>query len=344
MNRQNKALTQIVKLCVILDSKAAEIYSRLATLTKDRELIQFWTGMAREEKEHVRFWKKVLRLAEKEKLPQIFENPEAAQSELETLDKKIDSLLEQCVAFPNDACAFLLAYRLESHLIHFVFEAFFTLMSAISDERNPGDTYEEHIDHLVGMLMKYGADIPEIDILGETLQRLWKKNRELARRSTLDELTGILNRRGFIEAVGPLSCLAQRNHYQVAVLMADIDDFKKINDRWGHEKGDEALKIAARSISSGIRASDIVARYGGEEFIIFLPSVKKNALFEIGEKIRKKVAAASKKHGGFTISIGMAAGRLQSEVDQDLFDLINRADQALYEAKQTGKNKVVIRD
>jgi diguanylate cyclase (GGDEF)-like protein len=339
---KDQGLVPIVKLCVHLDMKAVEIYTHLSKLTKDGELKKFWIDMVREEKEHVRFWNRVLRLAEKEKLPQIFNDPGKAKRELETLDKKVDSLMEQCEASPDEACAFLLAYRLESHLIHFVFETFFILMKAMSDEKNPGDTYEDHINRFVTMLLKYGGDIPEIDILGETLQRLWKKNRELARQSTLDELTGIFNRRGFAEAANPLAHLARRNGYHVAVLMADIDDFKEINDRYGHGQGDDVLKSVSRILASCTRASDIIARHGGEEFVIFFSNIKKNALAGMAEKIRKNVARETKKSLPVTVSIGAAGGVLKKDAEQEMLTLINRADACLYEAKRTGKNRVVI--
>jgi diguanylate cyclase (GGDEF)-like protein len=134
-------------------------------------------------------------------------------------------------------------------------------------------------ESLIGLL--YGKASPVIELLGETLKSLWRKNRYLARQISQDELTGIFNRRGFFNAAKPLLYLSQRTQKEVGVMMLDIDDFKKLNDTHGHQAGDEILKITARSMRNSVRASDIVGRFGGEEFIIFFSSINKRSVFQI---------------------------------------------------------------
>ena len=190
------------------------------------------------------------------------------------------------------------------------------------------------------MLLRNGEGAPEIEMLGETLQLLWKKNRELVRQLSLDELTGIYNRRGFFNAAKPFLHLARRNRQAVGFMMLDIDDFKIVNDTLGHQKGDEALRSTARILQRGVRASDILGRYGGEEFIIFFSSVRKDSTFQLAEKIRIVVEKEMADHIPLTVSIGISAGELGEKVEEGMMLLIKEADNCLYSAKNSGKNRV----
>ncbi len=99
---------------------------------------------------------------------------------------------------------------------------------------NPEDEYESHLKRFIDALNQFGKTSPEMELLGETLQRLWLENRNLARQSLYDNLTGTLNRRGFFDSIKPLSYLAQRSNLMVGIMMIDIDNFKTINDSYGH--------------------------------------------------------------------------------------------------------------
>ena len=124
--------------------------------------------------------------------------------------------------------------------------------------------------------------------------------------------------------------------------MLDIDNFKQVNDTRGHPSGDEILKIIARSMRNSVRASDIVGRYGGEEFIILFSSIDKRSAFQLAEKIRKNVEYDTRSIVPVTVSIGIATGELENQIEESMISLIKSADDALYEAKNLGKNRVVI--
>jgi two-component system cell cycle response regulator len=163
----------------------------------------------------------------------------------------------------------------------------------------------------------------------------------LAYQATHDALTGIFNRRAIMDQLSRELARALRQGNTLSVGMCDIDHFKKINDRLGHQAGDDVLVAFARCLQAGLREYDYVGRYGGEEFLIIasgLPGQSDDGLYE---RLREQVAAAAieTKAGAvsITISIGTAAGTIQSTVDR----LIAEADAALYRAKAAGRNQVV---
>jgi len=333
---------EIVNRCLILDAKALSIFKELSDQADNSELKQFWRRLSNEEKEHVGFWRRITELIEKQMLPEVFEDPAKILAELKDVERKIDGLWARYQQTPDLLNSFMLAYRMEFYMLHQAFETIFNFMSTIPGETNPFHAYEIHIQGFVNMLIKYGKEIPELEILGETLEKIWIQNRDLARQISRDELTGILNRRGFFNAAKPLLHLAQRSHKTVGLMMADIDDFKKVNDTHGHQTGDLVLTQTAQILHNSIRASDIAGRYGGEEFIVLLSTIDKDFLYPLSDKIREKIKDETAENVPVTISIGVAAHQLDSDVDRSFMSLIKEADDCLYQAKQSGKNKVIM--
>lgn len=158
--------------------------------------------------------------------------------------------------------------------------------------------------------------------------------------ATTDPLTGLLNRRGFFEAVAALMAHNRRRMTPVSVLAFDLDHFKSINDRYGHGVGDAVLQMFAKVARETLRASDIVGRLGGEEFVAVLPSTLAEAAIA-AERVRTALAAASSlvrdgQRVTATVSVGVSSGSPTTAVDL----LLTRADQALYRAKANGRNRV----
>lgn len=337
---EEKILVDIINLCLALDTKTSLTYSEISGLSENSELKQFWENMAKEEEEHIEFWQKLLKLAKKGLLPQLFQNGEKIKAELEEIAEKVGTLIETAKSTRNISDAFLIAFQLEFFLLHPAFETLFHFIKIFDTQVNPEDVYERHLNEFIEAFNKYGTVTPELGLLGEALQRLWRENKALALQSSLDELTGILNRRGFFNILKPLSHLAQRSNLNIAIVMIDIDHFKKINDTYGHSRGDEVLMKIANILKNNIRTSDIVARYGGEEFIIYLSSVDPNSTYNIAEKIRKRVEEETKDDIPVTISGGLSYGPLTKKVEEEIVDYINKADACLYEAKGSGRNKI----
>ncbi len=156
-----------------------------------------------------------------------------------------------------------------------------------------------------------------------------------------DPLTGLSNRRFFLEETKRAIEYARRYGEPASVLMLDIDNFKLINDEYGHDVGDIALKKLAEVIKRNIRGSDIAARFGGEEFVVFLPRTDERGAELVAERIRrdfkKDPIKVDNREVLTTVSIGVA----ELDREDDIEDLIKKADTALYRAKKTGKDKVI---
>lgn len=171
--------------------------------------------------------------------------------------------------------------------------------------------------------------------------KLYSKTRELSVR---DELTQLYNRRHFQQMLPLEIKRSQRFQKPLAVLMIDIDYFKKFNDRYGHLAGDECLKEFVRVVNAKIREVDFFARFGGEEFVLILPSTSKEDGVVVAEKIialvrQHEFKAGAGKMERLTTSIGLAA---YPEDAKSVEELIDAADIALYEAKNTGRDRVVV--
>jgi diguanylate cyclase (GGDEF)-like protein len=169
------------------------------------------------------------------------------------------------------------------------------------------------------------------------------KNQELAYLANRDPLTGILNGRAYDETGEDLLAAVRHSGQPLALLYLDIDHFKAINDTHGHHVGDDVLVCMVRAISGVLRRSDIFARVGGEEFCVLLPGADRDTGLRLAEKVRAAVEAASCEVDGnrftLTVSIGVSIRR---DSDHALVDLEKRADQALYAAKQSGRNRVCV--
>ena len=162
-------------------------------------------------------------------------------------------------------------------------------------------------------------------------------------QSLKDGLTGLYNRRFLDSYLEKYISFADRKGFIVGFIMIDIDNFKKVNDTYGHKNGDIVLKEVARVVSSSVRSSDLVIRYGGEEFLVVLPDVSEGKSLDVAEKIRKSVEMTSIHIEGKILHVTISAGVAEYPVhSDDVQQVIKYADIALYKAKKTGKNKVVM--
>jgi diguanylate cyclase (GGDEF)-like protein len=175
--------------------------------------------------------------------------------------------------------------------------------------------------------------------------RVEKLNDELKVISRVDGLTGLFNRRYWQERFEREFKLTIRSKKPISVLMLDIDHFKKVNDTHGHQAGDRVIQSLSMLIRKATRETDITGRYGGEEFVVLLPDTNRETAMIVGERIRKVAQRYVVSHDNvdinFTISAGIA--EFDSKYTQPLMWL-EAADQALYNAKNSGRNKVLLAD
>jgi len=161
---------------------------------------------------------------------------------------------------------------------------------------------------------------------------------KLEHAAARDGLTGLYRREAFFDSLEKEMSRSHRYGQPLSLLMMDLDDFKGINDQYGHLEGDRVIADFSRKAQQGLRNHDVMARYGGEEFMVMLPNTPQDGAYIIAERIRKLLAQArSHDMPAYTVSIGIATtqgGR------QEIRSFVNRADQALYVAKKAGKNRI----
>ncbi len=179
--------------------------------------------------------------------------------------------------------------------------------------------------------------------LERSRQRIDEQNNELRNLAARDPLTGCLNRRAFFDVAVDLFKTARSQQIAMCCVMVDIDHFKQFNDRYGHTVGDQVIQVVSRALSAGLRQADVLCRYGGEEFCIVLPGATPQVALEVAERLRIDIetnASAGVRDTDvmpITASFGLATLSLGAYT---LEGLIDQADQALYQSKQSGRNRV----
>jgi diguanylate cyclase (GGDEF)-like protein len=172
-----------------------------------------------------------------------------------------------------------------------------------------------------------------------------KERNELPHKTAalIDPLTGLLNRRAFIEQGEALRQRQVAADRPIAVVLIDLDHFKSINDRFGHQLGDEVLRVFARTARAGLRMSDLVGRLGGEEFIVLLADAERNNAFTVADRIRIAFMNDAAVVDGHPVAATLSAGvTVITDPEQDLSMLLEQADRALYRAKERGRNRVEV--
>lgn len=159
-----------------------------------------------------------------------------------------------------------------------------------------------------------------------------------------DPLTALLNRRAMEGQLEVEHARSSRHNDSYALIMGDLDRFKKVNDTYGHDVGDEILRELAERMRSSVRLEDAIARWGGEEFLILLPATGNEDALTVAEKIRNKVNGKRFATSATTLTITISLGIAVFRNDTEPGEVIKRADQALYRAKENGRNRVEILD
>lgn len=207
-------------------------------------------------------------------------------------------------------------------------------------------------EEIIGMLVLESrtGNMPDEEILlsaADHLKMMLKSKmlqQRLTNESTRDQLTGLLNRRFMEETLKAAVARAKRTGDPLAVVMLDIDHFKRLNDTFGHQAGDEALRVVSRIIQKSIRAEDVACRFGGEEFVLIMPGATSAVASARAEFVRRSISQIDLNHvalgvKGVTISAGVASYSPRA-LNETM--LISAADEALYTAKNSGRNRVVL--
>ena len=183
--------------------------------------------------------------------------------------------------------------------------------------------------------------VRSVRISDEYQTKLKQLNQVLDDMMRHDYLTGLMNRRAFYDRAKTELSRSRRYGRPVCILMGDVDKFKSINDRYGHDVGDTVLKETAQAFTVCLRDEDLKVRWGGEEFLAFLPETNPEGALAAAEKLRKYIESTEIWAAGNAIKVTISIG-IAPKGDRDLEEAIKEADSALYEAKALGRNRVVL--
>ncbi len=187
---------------------------------------------------------------------------------------------------------------------------------------------------------KLEQQLDQSSLVMEEMQR----DLEIFRKEALtDGLTGLANRKAFDVEIERAVTAAKKEGLEFSLLMVDIDHFKSFNDNFGHQVGDQVLRLVAKTLIDGVKGRDLVARYGGEEFAIILPETKLTSAVTVGNALRKAMATKdviNRSNGEKLARITMSLGAAEHVKGEGISALIERADSALYTAKRNGRNQV----
>ncbi|MDP3888778.1 MAG: GGDEF domain-containing protein [Candidatus Curtissbacteria bacterium] len=204
-----------------------------------------------------------------------------------------------------------------------------TLQNPNTEQDLPASKVEEDIKRI-----ELGKATPRV-VLTEWASRLAKAERD----ARIDNLTGLFNRQTFMGALERAVSVSRRLNIDLGLLFADVDGYKEVNDKYGHEVGDEVLRKIGQAIRESVREGDHPARYGGEEFGILLPGATSEDVEKVAERIRGAVGGIRLENNpDLTVTVSIGATNLSGEENAEV--LLKRTDLAMYEAKRKGKNNV----
>lgn len=193
-----------------------------------------------------------------------------------------------------------------------------------------------------GIVFTYSTLMPVIATSGFLLMCGERLNKDLSRLAMIDPLTGVFNRRTMTEMANKAIAASKRHDRALSLLILDIDHFKRINDQFGHEAGDMALCRFVELVHEVMRESDVLARIGGEEFVLILPDSDERTAIGVAERIRQQLEDSNFSISGWTVPlrVSIGVGTLGPEIS-NLETLLRETDHAMYEAKRSGRNRVV---
>lgn len=210
---------------------------------------------------------------------------------------------------------------------------------------------EHGVESLLGKLLAETQGMHDSSLklrgeLNEANRKIEQMNQEFSRirhESLTDPLTGLKNRRAFDKEITQMHTAAAIAKEPLSLLLVDIDHFKSVNDTHGHLLGDCVIKRVAQWLMESVRGKDLIARFGGEEFVLILPETDLRGAASVAENIRSNIAKRTLRHGEKTIGrVTVSVGAVQTKEEESVESLIDRADQALYQAKREGRNRVAL--
>ena len=226
----------------------------------------------------------------------------------------------------------------------FVAVAVLALLRGLAEFAGPLLPAFDFRGEVLSAVLLFGATLPMLATIGFTLMCVDRLNDDLSRLAMVDPLTGVYNRRTLASYAETAIEDARRLQLPLALLAIDVDHFKQINDRYGHDAGDEALLALIERMRAVLADDMMLSRIGGEEFAVLLPATEEADAVEIAERMRREVASSPLLLGEHALSLQVSIGiATLGDGPRNLHDLLREADRALYAAKHAGRNRCVAR-
>lgn len=332
-------MQEILELCVRLDGRAEEVYSRFAQVCPEPETAEVFRQMAIEEHQHVEWWTHLLEAWRLGLLPDIADQHRM----LERLDEVSSELGDAVPVSYEDLSAenmLAVAARMEFFMLDSVFGELLDLMQPGSAVQHK-EAYSRHVERLVETIENHSGSGDLAAFLARVLRRSYRDQQALAALATRDQLTGLLNRRGLFNHLTQWLSWSERYDRPFGLVILDVDRFKEVNDRYGHNAGDRALEQVARALESAIRSSDIVGRFGGDEFLVISPEAAEGELELLLDRIISIVRGTPLVVGDDTVVLTISAGAawLPGGMKVGPEIAIAAADRSLYSAKTSGRDQ-----
>jgi diguanylate cyclase (GGDEF)-like protein len=326
-------LVDIIQECMAIDRLTVEFYNRLSGSAANPSLKRFWDNLAEEGGAHLTYWDQLLLHAKKEELPQVFDDPEQVKTELLDRAKNMKALIDESEPNMPAGKAFNFAYRLESYKLHPAFRTLFRNFNTMIDGLATPDAIEDAtITRFSEVLRKQSLVTPELRAIGDTLQIIWEQNRYLTEQSTIDEISLLHNRRGFMIMATQLAYLAKRNKTSLSILMTDITDIKRLVEGQSRMRGNDIVRKVAATLRKILRGSDLIARYSNDTFIALLPDTSLGGGEVVAQKVqqevRKIIAVADT-----VVNTVVVQANITDDVEAELHELIREAEYKLIVSK-----------
>lgn len=216
-----------------------------------------------------------------------------------------------------------------------------TWRGELANRRKDGEIYWEYT--VIAPTHDVEGNVTHYVAIKEDITARKVAEAKLEQLAVTEPLTGLLNRRGFFLEAEKIYTRSHRPPYELAALMMDIDHFKNVNDRYGHQSGDAVLREIAARLRDNLRPTDIIARYGGEEFVALLPRTSLDNLTQITRRLNAAVREQPIEYNSINISITISIGAIMlTDESRSLDELLTQADQAMYQAKAAGRDCAVV--
>jgi len=335
MDQEENTTLAIIDVAYEVEVLAKKLYAKFSDSFDDPDFSGFWMKFSNDEGSHLQFWDNLREMAKTLPFAIPVDDPEELLKSLQksmSIAKEIAGDSSLAIGSMTRADALLAAYRLELHMLDSTFQTLFQSLRFLQIGFDPVKEYDDHISYFVEGLTRFGGSHIETELLAITLSRLWSENKLLASQALEDDLTGVLNRRGFTTMGVQICALMRRRESTIGIIMFDLDNFKILNDTQGHSAGDKALAMAADILRDTLRVSDIIGRYGGDEFVVLLPDTDNTEAVSL--KVQTVLNTELARNFNTSASVGFAQGRIDSNNLRDtLEELICKADAHLYQAK-----------